>query len=93
VGRRLVLLLQRLGELSRRGLLPVLLGCPDCCFSADSTDYPDPCVYADGHQVVVYRTTDFLAWENLGVALPAANRKAGSCSGRAWSAARLRARS
>ena len=54
-----------------------LLGCADCCFSPPSPRYPDTCVYADGHAVVAYRTTDFLAWEPLGVALPVANRKAG----------------
>ena len=47
------------------------LGCADCCFSPPSAQYPDTCVYADGHTVVVYRTTDFQTWEPQGVALPA----------------------
>ena len=54
-----------------------LLGCADCCFDPPSSRYPDTCVYANGHTVVVYRTTDFHTWEPLGVALPLANRKAG----------------
>ncbi len=52
-------------------------GCADCCFSPPSAQYPDSCVYANGHTVVVYRTTDFHTWEPKGVALPLANRKAG----------------
>ncbi len=56
---------------------PSILGCADCCFSPPTSQYPDTCVYADGHTVVAYRTTDFLSWEPTGVALPLANRKAG----------------
>src|SRR5262249_13935740 len=54
-----------------------LLGCADCCFSPPSADYPDTCVYAIEHNVVVYKTTDFRTWEPKGVALPVANRHAG----------------
>jgi Glycosyl hydrolases family 43 len=54
-----------------------LLGCADCCFDPPSSRYPDTCVYANGHTVVVYRTTDFRTWEPMGVALPLANRKDG----------------
>ena len=53
------------------------LGCADCCFAPPSEQYPDTCVYADGHTVVAYRTTDFQTWEPKGVALPLSNRKAG----------------
>ena len=56
---------------------PSLFGCADCCFAPDSSQYPDTCVYADGHTVVVYRTTDFRTWTPMGVALPLANRKTG----------------
>ena len=52
-------------------------GCADCCFAPPSEQYPDSCVYAGGHTVVVYRTVDFRTWEPKGVALPVANRKAG----------------
>lgn len=34
-------------------------GCACCCFRVLQGD----CVYADGHVVVVYRTTDFATWE------------------------------
>ncbi len=54
-----------------------LLGCADCCFAPPSSQYPDTCVYADGHTVVAYRTSDFQSWEPKGVVLPLANRKAG----------------
>jgi len=54
-----------------------LLGCADCCFSPPTPQYPDTCVYANGHSVVVYRTNDFRTWEPLGEALPPTNRKDG----------------
>ena len=56
---------------------PSLFGCADCCFAPDSSQYPDTCVYADGHTVLVYNTSDFRTWTPAGVALPLANRKAG----------------
>jgi len=54
-----------------------LFGCADCCFNPPSPQYPDTCVYATGHTVIVYRTTDFRTWEPRGVALPLANRRVG----------------
>lgn len=56
---------------------PSRLGCADCCFNPPTAQYPDNCVYANGHTVIVYRTVDFESWEPKGVALPLANRKDG----------------
>ena len=52
-------------------------GCASCCFVPPSARYPDPCVFADGHRVVVYATQDLAQWRLLGVALPPANRPRG----------------
>jgi len=52
-------------------------GCASCCFVPPSPLYPDPCVFADGHRVVVYATQDLAQWRLLGVALPPANRPRG----------------
>lgn len=52
-------------------------GCPSCCFDPPSVKYPDTCVYANGHSVVVYRTSDFTSWDYLGIALSPGDRKTG----------------
>ena len=39
--------------------------CASCCF----TSLPNDCVYADGHNIRVYRTKNFVSWENMGIAL------------------------
>lgn len=40
-------------------------GCASCCFNPPSSRYPDTCVYAVNHTVLVYRTRDFVAWDYM----------------------------
>lgn len=53
-------------------------GCASCCYVPSSPEYPDPCVFAANHSVVVYRVTEgFQRWERIGVALGPRNRPRG----------------
>jgi len=45
-----------------------------CCLDNNCTS---PCVYADNHTVLVYKTSDFKTWTYGGVALPVAARQPG----------------
>jgi hypothetical protein len=49
------------------------VGCRDCCYFER---VPPTCVTTSNHSVVVYRTVDFVKWQYLGEALPAAARPA-----------------
>jgi hypothetical protein len=52
-------------------------GCASCCFVPPTQQYPDPCVFATGHRVLVYATEDLARWRLLGVALAPASRPRG----------------
>lgn len=52
-------------------------GCASCCFVPPTKQYPDPCVFATGHRVLVYATTDLRRWRLLGVALTPIDRPRG----------------
>ena len=52
-------------------------GCASCCFVPPTKQYPDPCVFATGHRVLVYATTDLQHWRFLGVALSPDSRPRG----------------
>jgi hypothetical protein len=52
-------------------------GCASCCFVPPTKAYPDPCIFADGHEVLVYATRDLLRWQPLGVALALTGRLRG----------------
>ena len=48
-------------------------GCSSCCMQQQG----DTCVYTSNHSVVVYRTTDLISWQYLGVALSLDHRATG----------------
>jgi len=55
-------------------------GCASCCFNdfiAEKKMQSCSNPYLTNHSIVAYKTTDFVTWENLGVALPINNRKPG----------------
>lgn len=52
-------------------------GCASCCFVPPTKQYPDPCVFATGHRVLVYATVDLQHWRLLGVALSPESRPRG----------------
>eukprot|EP00040_Diaphanoeca_grandis_P034919 m.218170 g.218170 ORF g.218170 m.218170 type:complete len:402 (-) comp33256_c1_seq4:91-1296(-) len=44
-------------------------GCASCCYVPPSKQYPDTCVFATNHSVVLYSTSDLTNWTRHGVVL------------------------